>query len=44
MVPLLSLLAEEQAEVRRQAEEAEDEYQSVLRMLNATTRKTQKKE
>lgn len=37
-------LAEEQAQQRLQAEEAEEQYQTVLRMLNATTRKTQKKE
>ncbi|XP_071758842.1 protein sel-1 homolog 1 [Centroberyx gerrardi] len=35
---------EDQAEQRRQAEEAEEQYQAVLRMLNATTRKNQKKE
>ncbi|XP_073348769.1 protein sel-1 homolog 1 isoform X1 [Pagrus major] len=35
---------EEQAQQRLQAEEAEEQYQTVLRMLNATTRKTQKKE
>lgn len=37
-------LAEEQAQQRLQAEEAEEQYQTALRMLNATTRKTQKKE
>ena len=36
--------AEEQAQERMQAEETEELYQTVLRMLNATTRKTQKKE
>lgn len=35
---------EEQAQQRLQAEEAEEQYQTVLRMINATTRKTQKKE
>ncbi|XP_019947463.2 protein sel-1 homolog 1 [Paralichthys olivaceus] len=35
---------EEQAQQRLQAEEAEELYQTVLRMLNATTRKTLKKE
>ncbi|XP_040017393.2 protein sel-1 homolog 1 [Gasterosteus aculeatus] len=35
---------EEQAQQRLQAEEAEEEYQTVLRLLNATTRRTQKKE
>lgn len=40
----LFALAEEQAQQRLQAEEAEEQYQTVLRMLNATTRKTQKKE
>lgn len=35
---------EEQAQQRLQAEEAEKQYQTVLRMLNSTTRKTQKKE
>ncbi|KAG7240313.1 hypothetical protein INR49_027124 [Caranx melampygus] len=35
---------EEQAQQRLQAEEAEEQYQTTLRMLNATTRKTQKKE
>ncbi|XP_072218290.1 protein sel-1 homolog 1 isoform X2 [Leuresthes tenuis] len=35
---------EEQAQQRLQAEEAEEQYQNILRMLNATTRKTQKKE
>ncbi|KAM6905896.1 protein sel-1 homolog 1-like isoform 3-T3 [Lycodopsis pacificus] len=35
---------EEQAQQRLQAEEAEDQYQTVLRMLNATTRRTQRKE
>ncbi|XP_028253551.1 protein sel-1 homolog 1 [Parambassis ranga] len=35
---------EEQAQQRLQAEEAEEQYQTVLHMLNATTRKTQKKE
>lgn len=35
---------EEQAQQRLQAEEAEEQYQTVLRMLNATTRKSQKKE
>lgn len=37
-------LAEEQAQQRLQVEEAEEQYQTTLRMLNATTRKTQKKE
>lgn len=40
----LFLLAEEQAQQRMVAEEAEEQYQTFLRMLNATTRKTQKKE
>lgn len=40
----LFLVAEEQAQQRLQAEEAEEQYQTVLRMLNTTTRKTQKKE
>lgn len=35
---------EEQAQQRLQAEEAEEQYQTVLHMLNATTRKSQKKE
>ncbi|KAF7657692.1 hypothetical protein LDENG_00023350 [Lucifuga dentata] len=35
---------EEQAQQRLQAEEAEEQYQTVLHMLNATSRKTQKKE
>ncbi|CAG5928192.1 unnamed protein product [Menidia menidia] len=35
---------EEQAQQRLQAEEAEEQYQIILRMLNSTTRKTQKKE
>uniref|UniRef100_A0A669DB71 SEL1L adaptor subunit of SYVN1 ubiquitin ligase n=1 Tax=Oreochromis niloticus TaxID=8128 RepID=A0A669DB71_ORENI len=35
---------EEQAQQRLQAEETEKQYQTVLRMLNSTTRKTQKKE
>uniref|UniRef100_A0AAQ6ACB0 Fibronectin type-II domain-containing protein n=1 Tax=Amphiprion ocellaris TaxID=80972 RepID=A0AAQ6ACB0_AMPOC len=35
---------EEQAQQRLQAEEAEEQYQTILRMLNATTRKAQKKE
>ncbi|XP_075940056.1 protein sel-1 homolog 1-like isoform X2 [Anarhichas minor] len=35
---------EEQAQQRLQAEEAEEQYQTVLRMLNATTRRTQRKE
>ncbi|KAM4522598.1 protein sel-1 homolog 1 isoform 2-T2 [Odontesthes bonariensis] len=35
---------EEQAQQRLQAEEVEEQYQNILRMLNATTRKTQKKE
>ncbi|XP_061602588.1 protein sel-1 homolog 1 isoform X2 [Cololabis saira] len=35
---------EEQAQQRLQAEEAEEQYQTVLRMLNATSRKTQKRE
>lgn len=38
------LTAEEQAQQRLQAEEAEEQYQTVLRMLNATTRKNQKRE
>lgn len=37
-------LAEEQAQQRLQAEEAEEQYQTVLHLLNTTTRKTQKKE
>lgn len=44
LLPSLRPLAEEQAQQRLQAEEAEEQYQTVLRMLNATTRKTQKKE
>lgn len=40
----LFALAEEQAQQRLQAEKAEKQYQTVLRQLNATTRKTQKKE
>uniref|UniRef100_A0A8D3CIG2 Fibronectin type-II domain-containing protein n=1 Tax=Scophthalmus maximus TaxID=52904 RepID=A0A8D3CIG2_SCOMX len=35
---------EEQAQQRLQAEEAEEQYQTVLLMLNVTARKTQKKE
>ncbi|CAB1457897.1 unnamed protein product [Pleuronectes platessa] len=35
---------EEQAQQRMQEEETEELYQTVLRMLNSTTRKTQKKE
>uniref|UniRef100_A0A3Q2QZN6 SEL1L adaptor subunit of SYVN1 ubiquitin ligase n=1 Tax=Fundulus heteroclitus TaxID=8078 RepID=A0A3Q2QZN6_FUNHE len=35
---------EEQAQQRLQAEEAEEQYQTVLRMLNGSTRKAQKKE
>ncbi|KAM4633110.1 protein sel-1 homolog 1 isoform 2-T2 [Polymixia lowei] len=35
---------EAQAEQRQQAEEAEEQYQTVIRMLNATTRKNHKKE
>ncbi|XP_054474125.1 protein sel-1 homolog 1 [Anoplopoma fimbria] len=35
---------EEQAQQRLQAEEDEEQYQTVLRMLNATNRRTQKKE
>lgn len=35
---------EEEAELRHQAEEAEQQYQTALRMINATTRKSQKKE
>ncbi|KAK0131805.1 Protein sel-1 1 [Merluccius polli] len=35
---------EEQEEQRRQTEEAEELYQAVLRMLNTTTRRSQKKE
>ncbi|XP_068609694.1 protein sel-1 homolog 1 [Brachionichthys hirsutus] len=35
---------EEQAQQRLQAEEAEEQYQTFLRMLNVTSRKTQKKE
>ncbi|XP_032440575.1 protein sel-1 homolog 1 [Xiphophorus hellerii] len=35
---------EEQAEQRLQAEEAEEQYQTVLRLLNGSTRKAQKKE
>lgn len=41
---LLSVSAEEQAQQRLQAEEAEEQYQSVVTMLNTTTRKTQKRE
>lgn len=37
-------LAEEQAQQRLQAEEAEQQYQTILRMLNTTTRRAQKKE
>lgn len=37
-------LAEEQAQQRLQAEEAEQQYQTVLRMLNTTTRRAQRKE
>ncbi|MEQ2171735.1 hypothetical protein GOODEAATRI_013818 [Goodea atripinnis] len=36
--------AEEQAQQRLLAEEAEEQYQTVLRMLNGSTRKAQKKE
>lgn len=35
---------EEEAQQRMQAEEAEEQYVTVLRMLNSTTRRTQKKE
>ncbi|KAK2856388.1 hypothetical protein Q5P01_005123 [Channa striata] len=35
---------EEQAQQRLQAEEAEEQYQTLLHMLNVTTRKTQKRE
>lgn len=46
--PLHSLilfpLADEQAQQRLQAEELDEQYQTVLRMLNATTRRAQKKE
>ncbi|XP_060908334.1 protein sel-1 homolog 1 [Labrus mixtus] len=35
---------EEQAQLRLQAEETEEQYLSILRVLNATTRKTQKRE
>ncbi|KAF1376467.1 hypothetical protein PFLUV_G00211800 [Perca fluviatilis] len=35
---------DEQAQQRLQAEEVEEQYQTVLRMLNATTRRAQKKE
>ena len=42
--PLSSPPAEEQAELRRQAEEAEEQYEAALRMINSTTRKSQKKE
>ncbi|KAK5853125.1 hypothetical protein PBY51_006942 [Eleginops maclovinus] len=35
---------EEEAQQRLQAEETEEQYQTVLRMLNATTRRTQRKE
>ncbi|XP_029966201.1 protein sel-1 homolog 1 isoform X2 [Salarias fasciatus] len=35
---------EEQAQQRLEAEEAEEQYQTILRMLNTTTRKTQRKE
>uniref|UniRef100_A0A7N8YLL4 SEL1L adaptor subunit of ERAD E3 ubiquitin ligase n=1 Tax=Mastacembelus armatus TaxID=205130 RepID=A0A7N8YLL4_9TELE len=41
--PLLCV-AEEQAQQRLLAEEAEEQYQTVLHMLNVTSRKTQKKE
>lgn len=41
---LLFHSAEEQAQQRLQVEETEEQYQSILRVLNATTRKTQKKE
>lgn len=35
---------EEQAQQRLQAEETEEQYQTVVRMLNTTTRRTQKRE
>ncbi|XP_022046142.1 protein sel-1 homolog 1 [Acanthochromis polyacanthus] len=35
---------EDQAQQRLQAEETEEQYQTILRMLNTTTRKAQKKE
>ncbi|XP_012679407.2 protein sel-1 homolog 1 isoform X2 [Clupea harengus] len=35
---------EEQADQRREAEEAEEHYQSAIRMINSTNRKSQKKE
>ncbi|KAL6486457.1 hypothetical protein MHYP_G00058490 [Metynnis hypsauchen] len=35
---------EEQAEQRRQAEEAEEQYQATLKLINSTSRKSQKKE
>lgn len=35
---------EEQAQLRLEAEEAEDQYQTVLQLLNVTTRKSQKRE
>ncbi|KAL0967569.1 hypothetical protein UPYG_G00253890 [Umbra pygmaea] len=35
---------EEQADLRRLAEEADNEYQTTLRMINGTNRKSQKKE
>lgn len=44
LAPLPDVSAEEQAQQRLQAEEAEEQYQSVVRMLNTTTRKTQKRE
>lgn len=44
LAPLLSVSAEEQAQQRLQAEEAEEQYQTVVRMLNTTTRRTQKRE
>lgn len=44
LAPLLFVSAEEQAQQRLQAEEAEEQYQTVVRMLNTTTRRTQKRE
>lgn len=42
--PVSRLSAEEQAERRRQLEEAEEQYQHTLRLLNITGRKSQKRE
>uniref|UniRef100_A0A8B9HFG8 SEL1L adaptor subunit of ERAD E3 ubiquitin ligase n=1 Tax=Astyanax mexicanus TaxID=7994 RepID=A0A8B9HFG8_ASTMX len=40
----VSLAAEEQAEQRRLAEEAEEQYQATVKLINSTSRKSQKKE